>query len=62
ISQAQQMAATGVAELSELEKDFNSFWPKRNKGATKHCSEFLQWRLADYRKRLPRNDAAASVN
>ncbi len=62
VSQAQRMAAAGVAELSELEKDFNAFWPKRNKGATKHCSEFLQWRLADYRKRLLRNDAATSVN
>jgi hypothetical protein len=49
-SRARKMAKAGVAELGRLEKDFNAFWPKRNKGTTKHCSAFLRWRMADYRR------------
>jgi hexosaminidase len=45
---ARQLAKAGVAELAKLEKDFKTFWPTRNKGTTRHCSNFLQWRIADY--------------
>jgi len=51
-SQARRMAKAGIAALEKLEKEFDAFWPKRNKGTTKHCSMFLQWRVADYRKGL----------
>jgi len=44
----QQMARQGIYELHKLEKDFNSYWPLRNKATTKHCSPFLQWRIEDY--------------
>jgi hypothetical protein len=47
---ARQMAKDGIVELARLEKDFDAFWPKRNKGTTKHCSPFLQWRMADYQE------------
>jgi hypothetical protein len=53
---AAQMAEAGIAELAKLEKDFNAHWPQRNKGTTKHCSNFLGWRMADYRKSLRRSN------
>jgi hexosaminidase len=53
-SRARQMAKVGIAELARLEKDFNAFWPRRNKGTTKHCSAFLRWRMADYRRGVTR--------
>lgn len=52
---AERMARTGIVELAKLERDFNAFWPTRNKGTTGHCSGFLRWRIADYRKALPRS-------
>jgi hypothetical protein len=55
-SRAQQMAKASIAELAKLKKDFNTFWPRRNKGTTKHCSNFLQWRMADYQKSLRRGN------
>jgi len=45
-----QMARQGIRELRKLEKDFNAFWPLRNKGTTKHCSPFLQWRISELSK------------
>jgi hypothetical protein len=47
-SAAKSLAQQGVRELRKLEKDFNAYWPLRNKATTKHCSPFLQWRIADY--------------
>ncbi|MDD5140758.1 MAG: family 20 glycosylhydrolase [Verrucomicrobiales bacterium] len=47
-SEAKALAQQGVRELRKLEKDFNAYWPLRNKATTKHCSPFLQWRIADY--------------
>jgi hexosaminidase len=41
-------AAQGARELRKLERDFNRYWPERNKGTTKHCSPFLRWRIGDY--------------
>ncbi len=49
-SQARRMAQAGAVDLAEIEKEFNAFWPERNKGTTKHCSAFLRWRMADYGK------------
>ncbi|HEY1490336.1 MAG TPA: family 20 glycosylhydrolase [Verrucomicrobiae bacterium] len=47
-SKAKNLAQSSVRELQRLEKDFIAFWPLRNKGTTKHCSSFLQWRIEDY--------------
>jgi len=46
----QQMAQAGIRELRNLDKEFNVYWPMRNKATTKHCSAFLRWRMNDYRK------------
>ncbi len=48
--EAKKMAQKGVRELGKLEKDFKAYWPSRNKATTKHCSPFLRWRMADYRR------------
>jgi hexosaminidase len=50
----QQLAKTGIRELRKLEKDFNAYWPLRNKATPKHCSAFLRWRINDYRRSLTR--------
>jgi hypothetical protein len=47
-STAKRLAQQGVRELRKLEKDFDSYWPLRNKATPKHCSPFLQWRVEDY--------------
>jgi len=51
-SRAKKMAETALLSLEKLEKEFDAFWPRRNKGTTKHCSMFLQWRTEDYRRFL----------
>jgi len=51
-SRARSLATTNLAALASVEKEFATLWPRRNKGNTKHCSIFLQWRMADYRKFL----------
>jgi hexosaminidase len=48
--EAKRMAKAGMDALAKLEKDFNNFWPKRNKG--KASSAFLSWRFDDYKKSL----------
>jgi hypothetical protein len=48
-SEAKRLARTGIRELRKLEKDFNIYWPLRNKATPQHCSAFLKWRLRDYR-------------
>jgi len=47
-AEAKRMAQSGIQELRALEKEFNAYWPRRNKGTTAKCSPFLQWRIADY--------------
>jgi hexosaminidase len=47
-STAKKLVHSGVHELRKLEKDFNTYWPLRNKATTKHCSPFLKWRIEDY--------------
>jgi hypothetical protein len=48
ISEARRLARTGIRELRKLEKDFNAYWPLRNKATPQHCSAFLKWRIRDY--------------
>jgi hypothetical protein len=48
--EAKKMAQKGIRELRKLEKDFKTYWPLRNKATSKHCSSFLRWRMADYRR------------
>ena len=47
-SEAKRLARTGIRELRKLEKDFNVYWPLRNKATPQHCSAFLKWRIRDY--------------
>ncbi len=47
ITKAKRLAQQGIRELTKLEIDFNSLWPRRNKATPKHCSPFLQWRIAE---------------
>jgi hypothetical protein len=47
---AKRLARTGIAELKQLEKDFNALWPLRNKATPKYCPAFLRWRMEDYRR------------
>ncbi len=51
-SKARKLARIGIRELKQLQKDFAAYWPLRNKATPKHCSAFLNWRLADYRRTL----------
>jgi hexosaminidase len=46
-----RLARRGVRELLQLDRDFNSYWPLRNKGTSRNCSAFLRWRIDDYRRR-----------
>ncbi len=61
---ANNLARRGVRELRRLEKDFNAYWPSRNKATTKHCSPFLQWRIQDYlraKKNAPADKSSGRV-
>ena len=49
-SEAKRLARAGIRELQKLEKDFNIYWPLRNKATPQHCSAFLKWRIRDYRR------------
>ena len=46
-SKAKRLTRTGIRELRKLEKDFNAYWPLRNKATPQHCSAFLKWRIQD---------------
>jgi len=48
--QARRLARLGIDALLQLDHEFEIYWPLRNKGTPKKCSEFLQWRADDYRK------------
>jgi hexosaminidase len=54
-SAAKVLAQRCVRDLQKLEKDFNAYWPLRNKATTKDCSLFLRWRMEDYRQWLKKN-------
>jgi hypothetical protein len=47
---ARQLAKGATRELRDLDADFRSAWPLRNKGTTGKCSPFLHWRIEDYRR------------
>jgi hypothetical protein len=49
-TEAKRLAQQGVRELQKLENNFNSLWPLRNKATPKHCSPFLQWRIAELKR------------
>jgi hypothetical protein len=49
--EAKRLARASIRELQKLEKDFNAYWPSRNKATTKHCLPFLQWRIEDYSRK-----------
>ena len=49
-SEAKRLAQQGIRKLQKLEKDFNAYWPMRNKATPKHCTPFLKWRMEDYRR------------
>ena len=44
------MAQPASANCRSWRKDFNAYWPLRNKATPKHCSAFLRWRIDDYRQ------------
>jgi hypothetical protein len=46
-SEAKRLARAGIRELRKLEKDFNTYWPLRNKATPQHCTAFLKWRIRD---------------
>jgi hexosaminidase len=43
ISEAKKLARKQIRELRQLEKDFDVYWPLRNKAMPKHSLEFLRW-------------------
>ncbi len=51
-AEIRKLAQRGIRKLRKLEKDFNAYWPLRNKATAKHCSPFLQWRMQDYTRSL----------
>jgi hypothetical protein len=54
-SGAKSLAQKNIRELQKLEKDFSSYWPLRNKATTKHCSDFMNWRIKELQKFLNRS-------
>jgi hypothetical protein len=50
IYEAKETARQRIRELKQLQRDFNAYWPLRNKATAKHCSIFLKWRIEDYSK------------
>jgi hypothetical protein len=48
--EAKRLAKAGIATLRRIEREFNSYWPTRNKATTAKCSPFLRWRINDYRR------------
>ena len=47
---AKRIAKVEITELRRLQREFNAYWPSRNKATTAKCSPFLQWRIDDYRR------------
>ena len=46
-SVAKRLAQNGIRELRKLDKEFNAYWPSRNKATPRHCSAFLKWRIRE---------------
>lgn len=49
-AEAKRLAQQGIRALQKLSKDFNAYWPLRNKATPLHSTPFLQWRIEDYRR------------
>jgi hypothetical protein len=49
-SAERRLQRSGRRALKALKRDFEAYWPTRNKGTTEKCSAFLDWRIEDYRK------------
>jgi hypothetical protein len=49
-STARRIARRRIKQLQDLDRDFRSYWPLRNKGTTAKCSAFFQWRIDDFRR------------
>jgi hypothetical protein len=47
---ARKLARSGIRALESVERDFKTYWRKRNKATTARCSPFLRWRITDYRR------------
>jgi hypothetical protein len=43
------MARAGIRRLQEIDRDYELYWPRRNKGTTAKSSGFLKWRTEEYR-------------
>ena len=48
--EARASAKRAMAELAQLDEEFNAYWPTHNKGTPQRCSAFLRWRMDDYRR------------
>ena len=47
---ARRLARAGIRALETLEREFDAYWPARNKATTAKCSPFIGWRINDYRR------------
>jgi hypothetical protein len=47
---ARKLAAKTIRAIEEIEREFKTYWPLRNKGTTARCSPFLRWRIKDLRR------------
>ena len=50
LATVRRFARKGIRDLRELDRNFRAYWPRRNKGDTRKCSLFLEWRIDDYRR------------
>jgi hexosaminidase len=51
-TEAKKLARIYIRELKTLQKNFNLYWPLRNKATPKYCSPFLQWRITELTKTI----------
>jgi len=51
ISKADQMARRSIKELTAIRREFEEYWPLRNKATPSKSYGFLGWRIDDYRNR-----------
>jgi len=48
---ARKLAAPMIRELKTLDREFKTYWPRRNKATPRHCNPFVRWRLAELKRR-----------
>ncbi len=44
---ARKIAVPLIRELKKLDREFNTYWPKRNQATPRHCTPFIKWRLSE---------------